>query len=55
MSMPLLEVRLSKPIGLQVESTDRLPVHSPAIIEKDSPANSQGSSTDVTAYAEAMV
>ena len=37
--------------GLQAESAG-LP---PATIEKDSPVNSQGSSTDVTAYAEAMV
>ena len=41
----------SDPVGLQAENTG-LP---PATIEKDSPANSQGSSTDVTAYAEAMV
>ena len=45
----------SEPIGLQVESTDLLPVPPSAVIEEDSPANSQGSSTDVTAYAEAMV
>ena len=41
----------SDPVGLQAEHAG-LP---PANTEKDSPANSQGSSTDVTAYAEAMI
>ena len=41
----------SDPVRPQVEHAGL----SPATIEKDSPINSQGSSTDVTAYAEAMV
>ena len=41
----------SNPARLQAENAGL----SPATTEKDSPLNSQGSSTDVTAYAEAMV
>ena len=41
----------SNPLRLQAENAG-LP---PATTEKDSPVNSQGNSTDVTAYAEAMV
>ena len=37
----------SEPIGLQVEKTDRLPVHPSAVIEKDSPANSLTEATPV--------
>ena len=41
----------SDPVRPQAENAGL----SPATTEKDSPINSQGSSTDVTAYAEAMV
>ena len=41
----------SDPVRLQAENAGL----SPATAEKDSPINSQGSSTDVTAYADAMV
>ena len=42
-------------IGLRAGNTGGFTVQSLVNIEKDSPANSQGSSTDVTAYAEAVV
>ena len=41
----------SDPVGLQAENAGLPPVTT----EKDSPVNSQGSSTDVTEYAEALV
>ena len=52
--MLLLKVRLLTPNELPSDDLRTL-VHSPAIIEKDSPSNSQASSFDVTTYAESMV